>query len=170
MAFGWDGAVPDPDPVPEAGKVWRGFAGLVPYPRFTAVQPDARCCKEMVGQQVIDGPDSVGWGNGVYIIQECGQGFPWLQLGLYGLERRPLRQGDEDGHEIALFAPLCLCHCVRLVVLVVPHIFRWSSIPKACKQALACVAVALAACWCGRLCHTRRHHRSTKWRWLGRFG
>ena len=61
----------------------------------------------MVSQQVIDGPDLVGWGNGVDIIQECVQGFPWLQLGLYGLERRPLCQGEEDGHEgIALFAPL----------------------------------------------------------------
>ena len=115
--------VSDPNVGSKRFQVGRRDARKVPDSGFATVELDVRVVVEVVCQKIVHRFHPMWLDHCVDIIEVSIKAFPFLKLGLDGLDCSVLPQGKQCGHEgVALLATLGLLDDVGCVGVVVPHV------------------------------------------------
>ena len=115
--------VSDPNVCSKRFQVGRRDARKVPDSGFATVELDVRVVVEVVCQKIVHGFHPMWLDHCVDIIEVSIKAFPFLKLGMDGLDCSVLPQGKQCGHEgVALLASLGLLDDVGCVGVVVPHV------------------------------------------------
>ena len=101
--------VSDPNVCSKSFQVGRRDARKVPDSGFATVELDVRVVVEVVCQKIVHGLHPMWLDHCVDIIEVSIEAFPFLKLGMDGLDCSVLPQGKQCGHEgVALLATLGL--------------------------------------------------------------